>query len=91
MRQLLQSIAILVVAPAGARTAFAAESCADPASESLRGSMNYAAVSSDPARTCGGCAFYTGEESLPACGACTIMSGHVDEGGVCDSWAARSG
>jgi hypothetical protein len=88
--RLLHSAAVLVVAPTCAR-AVAAESCADPASESLRASMNYDAASADPARTCAGCAFYTADASLQACGACTIMSGAVDEGGVCDSWAARSG
>lgn len=88
--RLFQSAAALAVAPFCAR-ALAAESCADPASESLRGSMNYAVDSGDPAKTCAGCAFYTADESSPACGLCTIMSGPVDAGGVCDSWAARSG
>lgn len=91
IRQLLQSIAVVVLAPASARAASAAESCADPASESLRASLNYASVSGDPARACGGCGFYTGDTSKQACGNCVIMSGDVDEAGVCDSWASRGG
>lgn len=90
IRALLQGAAALAATPLLARAA-AAESCADPASESLRASMNYAAVSADPAKTCNGCAFYASDDSLQSCGHCTIMSGHVDEGAVCDSWAARGG
>ncbi len=89
--QLLQSIAVVVMAPAGARAVLAAESCSDPASESLRTSLNYSSVSADAAKACGGCGFYTGDESKQGCGNCVIMSGHVDETGVCDSWAMRGG
>ena len=89
--QLLQSIAILVVAPAGVRTALAAESCPDPASESLRTSLNYSSVSAEPSKACGGCGFYTSDESKQGCGNCVIMSGPVDKTGVCDSWAGRGG
>lgn len=91
IRQLLQSIAVIIVAPACARSVLAAESCADPASESLRSSLNYASVSAEPAKACGGCGFYTNDASKQACGNCVIMSGDVDEAGVCDSWASRSG
>lgn len=90
LRTLLNAAAVVFVGPAVARVA-AVESCADSATESLRASLNYANPSPDAAKTCGGCAFFTRDESLPACGQCTIMSGHVDAGGVCDSWAARSG
>jgi hypothetical protein len=89
LRTLLQSAAVLFVGPAASRAA--AESCVDADSESLRTSLNYANPSADPAKACGGCAFFTRDESLPACGQCTIMSSHVDAGGVCDSWAARDG
>lgn len=89
IRHLLQSIAVLVVAPAGARTVIAAESCADPESESLRTSLNYSGVSADPAKTCGGCGFYASDDSKRGCGNCVIMSGQVDEAGICDSWATR--
>lgn len=85
---LLQAGVVACVAVPAAR-AGAAESCADSASESLRTSLNYATASPDAARTCGGCAFFTGDESMQACGQCVIMSGHVDEGGICDSWAAK--
>jgi len=91
IRQLLQSIAVLVVAPASARIVLAAESCADPASESLRTSLNYESLSGDPSKSCGGCGFYTSDESKQACGNCVIMSGQVDETGICDSWATKGG
>lgn len=91
IRQLLQSIAIVVISPVGARAARSAESCADPESESLRASLNYSSVSADPAKACGGCGFYAGDESKQGCGNCVIMSGPVDETGVCDSWAGRGG
>lgn len=89
LRTLLQAAAVLFVAPAATRAA--AETCVDSGSESLRASMNYANPSPDAAKNCAGCAFFTHDESKPACGQCTIMSSHVDETGVCDSWAARSG
>ncbi len=88
-RTLLQAAGILFVAPVVSRAA--AESCVDAGSESLRASLNYANPSADPSKTCNGCAFFTRDESLPACGQCTIMSSHVDEGAVCDSWADRGG
>jgi len=91
MRQLLQSIAIVVMAPAGMRVVLAAESCVDPGSESLRTSLNYSSASAEPAKACGGCGFFTSDESSQGCGNCVIMSGPVDETGVCDSWAAREG
>ena len=91
LRQLLHSIAVLAISPACARIASAAESCADPGSESLRTSLNYASVSAEPSRACGGCGFYTSDDSRQGCGNCVIMSGPVDETGVCDSWAGRGG
>ncbi len=91
IRQLLQSIAVVVISPACARIAIAAESCVDPGSESLRASLNYSSVSAEPSKACGGCGFFTGDESKQGCGNCVIMSGPVDETGVCDSWAMRGG
>ncbi len=91
IRQILQSIAVVTLAPACARIALSAESCTDSGSESLRTSLNYSSVSADPAKACGGCGFYTSDESRQGCGNCVIMSGHVDQTGVCDSWAMRGG
>jgi hypothetical protein len=91
IRQLLQSIAVVVISPACARVAISAESCADPGSESLRTSLNYSSVSAEPSKACGGCGFYTSDETKQGCGNCVIMSGPVDETGVCDSWAMRGG
>ncbi len=84
-------MAVLVVAPACARAGAAAESCADSDSESLRTSLSYSSVSGDPSKSCGGCGFYTSDASKQGCGNCVIMSGHVDETGICDSWAKRGG
>jgi|APFre7841882724_1041349.scaffolds.fasta_scaffold74998_2 hypothetical protein len=91
IRQLLQSIAVLVIAPASACTVLAGESCVDTASESLRTSLNYSGVSADPSKSCAGCGFYTRDEAKQGCGNCVIMSGQVDETGYCDSWATRGG
>jgi hypothetical protein len=91
LRMLLHAGAIFFVAPSGMRQAGAADSCVDPASESLRTSLNYANPSPDGSRTCGGCAFFTRDDAGPGCGQCTIMSSSVDAGAVCDSWAARDG
>jgi hypothetical protein len=35
------------------------------------------------------CGFFTRDDNKPGCGACTIMSGPVDQTGHCDSWSAR--
>lgn len=84
-----QVTAALAIAPSIVRPARAAESCVDPSSESLRGSLHYASVSPTPNQTCGVCGFFTRDEKKAGCGACTIMSGPVDQSGHCDSWSAR--
>lgn len=76
-----------VLAPALVPLAHAAGSCVDSASESLRSSLNYLPVAADPAKACGGCAFFKAEAAGAACGACEIMSGPVDRSGTCDSWS----
>jgi hypothetical protein len=71
-------------------SAAAAQSCVDPQSESLRGSLHYASVSTVANQSCSGCGFFTSDASKAGCGACVIMSGPVDQTGHCDSWSARS-
>ncbi len=68
----------------------AAQSCVDPASESLRTSLHYSGVSPKPTEPCSACAFFTADSGKSACGNCQIMSGPVDEQGHCDSWAPKS-
>lgn len=72
--------------PLSMRRAVAA-SCSDPASESLRTSLNYTEASPSATQTCSACAFFT---AVADCGNCSIMSDKVNPKGHCDSWAARS-
>jgi hypothetical protein len=88
VRRILQVGASLAVAPAA--LAAAAESCVSADSESLRTSLHYSNPSPKPAETCKGCGFFSGDTAKPACGNCQIMTGPVDAGGRCDSWAPKS-
>lgn len=90
LRRTAQLIAVCVATPCLAAPVRAADSCADPASESLRASLNYVPVASDAAKSCGGCGFFARDEAAPSCGACAIMSGPVDAAGYCDSWSPPS-
>ena len=68
--------------------------CADPkamttAEESVRRTLNYTEVSSDPAKVCAGCEFF--KAGGGACGSCEMFSGKpVNPGGHCDSWSVDS-
>ena len=75
--------------PLVARQARAADSCVNPASESLRKSLHYAEKAADPAQPCKACGFFAPQDDKPACGNCMIMSGPVDATGHCDSWSAK--
>ncbi len=90
LRRALQLALGVASAPHLLQAAAAAESCVDPASESLRTSLHYASVSTVPKQSCSGCGFFTGDSTRPACGSCVMMSGPVDATGRCDSWSARS-
>jgi hypothetical protein len=90
LRRALQITAAFAVAPRMIPRATAADSCVDPASESLRNSLHYDRPTPNPAQPCSACGFFTRDGSKPACGNCMIMSGPVDENGHCDSWAARN-
>ena len=76
-----------------AAPAAAAAACFDlntmPADEkSLRTSIGFKAQSSDNAKRCGTCTFFTA--SAGDCGKCTLLSGGaVSTSSVCDSWAAK--
>jgi len=70
-----------------------AEACYDPAKlaftqKSRRRALGYIEASNDPARRCGGCAFFTG--TTAGCGTCQMLSaGPVDAAGVCNSFASK--
>lgn len=66
--------------------------CSDPSelsrSEiSMRTSLNYTDTSSDPDKTCLGCAFFTGNEPGGSCGRCEILDSQVGSQAYCDSWS----
>lgn len=85
-------LALAVAAPAAG---FAAQAAAEGAcvdldalpsgQKSMRQALNFKLVSDDPAKRCGGCAFYTAAQG--DCGKCQIFSGPVPAQGRCDSWA----
>jgi len=61
-----------------------------PASQkSMRRSLGFKALSSDPKKRCGTCAFFTAPAG--ACGKCQLLSGGaVAAASVCDNWAGKS-
>ena len=90
IRHAARLAAAAALAPPLIPLARAAESCADPASEALRVSMNYVPVAADPAQSCLSCGFFTADGARPACGDCQIMSGPVDAAAHCDSWSPKA-
>jgi hypothetical protein len=67
--------------------------CYDPATLPLsqknrRRSLGYAETSSDQARYCAVCAFFTAGQ--PGCGTCQLLSGPVNARAICSSFAPRS-
>ncbi len=83
----------LMAAGPAARAADAA--CYDPAGLPLsqrtrRRSLGYVDASTDPARRCGLCAFFTG--TAESCGTCQMLSGGiVSAQGLCGSFAPKPG
>ncbi len=70
-----------------------AAACYDPAALPLsqknrRRSLGYVEASTDPAKRCAGCAFFTA--GAADCGTCALLSGPVDAGAVCSSFAPRA-
>jgi hypothetical protein len=82
-------VAAVCVLPLAAARAKAADSCTDPASEGLRSSLHYTAVSPNPKETCSACAFFGQDNPKDTCGKCMILSGPADAKGHCDSWSAK--
>ncbi len=74
---------------AAAQTAAA---CYDPAALPLsqknrRRSLGYVEASTDPARHCSACTFFTA--AAEGCGTCGLLMGPVNAGAVCASFAPR--
>lgn len=76
-----------------ASSASAGASCYDPdalplSQKSRRRSLHYSEASSDPARHCSACNYFT--PSSAGCGACAMLGGgSVNAGAVCSSFAAK--
>jgi hypothetical protein len=82
-------LALLVAGGAHAQ----APACYDPATLPLnqknrRRSLGYVEASSDPARHCSACSFFTAGNA--GCGTCGLLSGPVNAGAVCSSFAPRA-
>jgi hypothetical protein len=60
-----------------------------PAENKRRKLDNYTEKSSDPDKTCSGCAFFTPGAESAACGHCQIFNGLANPNGRCDDWTAR--
>ncbi len=79
---------------AQANDAAARPACYDPATlpymqKSRRRALGYVDASTNPARRCGLCAFFTGTSA--ACGNCQMLSGGpVAAGGLCQSFAPKA-
>ncbi|UVO52647.1 high-potential iron-sulfur protein [Sphingomonas sp. SUN039] len=60
-----------------------------PASQkSMRKALGFVPVSTDPAKACGQCAFFTA--TAAGCGKCQLLTGGpVGATGVCRSWAKK--
>lgn len=88
-RKLLQIAAVCFGASLAAVSRSQAASCVDPdgSDASLRHSLHYTEVSSNPAQKCSGCSFFS--EPHGACGNCQIFGAPTDANGHCDSWAAK--
>ena len=89
----LAGLAPLALAAAPRARAAGSAACYDPNALSLsqksrRRSMEYVEASSDPAKTCGGCAFFTANQAN--CGTCQLLTGGpVNAGAVCGSFAPK--
>lgn len=89
LRKGAEVVSAVCVFPIVSHAAESSQSCIQPASQPLLQSLNYQAVSPDPAKACKGCAFFSADTTSASCGKCMIASGPVDATGHCDSWAAR--
>lgn len=85
------SVPLALLAAGGARAQ--APACYDPAALPLsqknrRRSLGYVEASSEPAKHCSACSFFTAGET--GCGTCGLLAGPVNAGAVCSSFAPRA-
>lgn len=94
-RRFLGLAAAAPLAALATRAMAADAPCFDPAAlpggqQGLRKSLGFMAVSTDPAKHCGLCAFYKAGQGN--CGTCQILSGGpVSANSLCSSFAAKPG
>ena len=99
LARLLVAGAIAPVVLASRSNALAADSaqCYDPAALPLaqkrqRRAIGYVEPSTDPAKKCGGCAFFSPNGRPASCGKCQLLSGGpVTAVGLCNSFARKAG
>lgn len=91
-RRFLTIAAVGMPLAAFAAGAAQAATCYDPAAlplsqKSRRRSLSYVETSTDPAKRCAGCAFFTA--AAEGCGNCQLLNGPVNAGASCASFAPR--
>ena len=69
--------------------------CSDPqqlteSEMSMRASLQYTDQTRDPAKACGGCAYFHRAADTADCGNCQILNGPVPVKGHCTSWSAKA-
>ncbi|MGE0786073.1 MAG: high-potential iron-sulfur protein [Sandaracinaceae bacterium] len=61
----------------------------NPAQQTTRTSQHYVEASTDPAKKCADCRFFTAG-AAGQCGSCQVIQGPINPDGNCDLWAART-
>ncbi len=89
------AVAAPFAAVAAGRAMAETPACYDPVNlplsqQSMRRSLGFVAVSTDPKKRCDLCAFF--KAGAAGCGTCQLLSGGpVGAGSVCTSFAAKAG
>lgn len=85
---------LAICALGSAARAAEAAACFDPdllpaSQKNMRRTLGFVAVSAYPAKSCGGCAFFSGTTS--GCGKCQLLTGGpVSAISACRSWAKKA-
>lgn len=59
----------------------------DPDQQNTRNSLHWTAMSTQPTKSCSGCAFFSATSG--GCGTCMIFTGPTYATGYCDSWTMK--
>jgi hypothetical protein len=79
---------VLGIGGVGAQTAICYDPAALPLSQkNRRRSLGYVEASTDPAKRCAACTFFTA--GATGCGTCALLGGPVNAGALCNSFAPR--